>query len=131
MKMNTTMERRDGRNLRHQSVVGLLLLALLAANPLPGFSQQQGVITNNSATGTNLNSGFSSPTNFVTVNPGVLIDNNTSGSNAVSGTIHPWYLTNNAATLNGHTNGVYLNAGGSVNNLTGGTNESLREALMA
>jgi hypothetical protein len=34
MKTNAMMERRDGRNLRRQSAVGLLLLALLVANPL-------------------------------------------------------------------------------------------------
>jgi outer membrane autotransporter protein len=118
MKTNAKMERRDGRNLRHQSAVGLLLLALLVANPLQGFSQS-GVINTPSTIGTNLNLGFSSPTNFVTVTNGVLINNSTSGSNAVFGNTYFWNLTN-AATLNGNTNGVYMNAGGNVNNLTNG-----------
>ncbi len=121
MKANATMERRDGRNLRHPSAVGLLLLTLLAAHPLQGFSQGVGVITNNPiTTGTNLYSGFGPTTNFVTVMPGVIINNSTSGNNAVSGITHSWYLTNNAATLNGKGNGVHLYDGGSVNNLTNG-----------
>jgi outer membrane autotransporter protein len=112
------MERRDGRNLRHQSAMGLLLLTLLMANPLQGFSQS-GVITSGSTTGVVLTNLFGSPTNFVTVNPGLAINNSGGGSNAVFGNTYFWNLTN-AATLNGNTNGVYMDAGGSVNNLTNG-----------
>ncbi len=120
MKTNATMEGRDGRNLRHPSAVGLLLLTLLAANPLQGFSQQQGVINTGSTTGVVLTNLFGPTTNFVTVTNGVTIDNSISGSNAVFGNTYFWNLTN-AATLNGNTNGVYMDAGGSVNNLTNGT----------
>jgi outer membrane autotransporter protein len=118
MKTNATTERRDGQNLRHQSAMGLLLLTLLMANPLQGFGQS-GVISANFTTGVNLTNLFGSPTNFVTVNSGVTINNSTSGSNAVFGNTYFWNLTN-AATLNGNTNGIYMNAGGSVNNLTNG-----------
>ena len=121
MKAKATMERRDGRNLWHQSAVGLLLLTLLAANPPQGFSQGVGVITNTPITiGTNLFAGFGPTTNFVTVMPGVIINNSTSGNNAVSGNTHFWNLTNDAATLNGFANGVRLFNGGSVNNLNNG-----------
>ena len=119
MKTNVKAERRDGQNLWRQSAVGLLLLTLLVANPLQGFSQGVGVITNSSTIGTNLYLGFGPLTNIVTVVSN--INNNTSGNDAVLGTNHFWSLTN-AATLNGHLNGVNLQAGGSVNNLTGATN---------
>ena len=119
MKTNVKAERRDGQSLRHQSAVGLLLLTLLVANPLQGFSQGAGVITNSSTIGTNLYLGFGPLTNIVTVISN--INNNTSGNDAVLGTNHFWTLTN-AATLNGHFNGVNFQAGGSVNNLTGATN---------
>jgi outer membrane autotransporter protein len=115
MKANVKTERRDGQNLRHQSAVGLLLLALLVANPLQGFSQS-GVISSSSTTGVYLNSLFGSPTNSVTVNPGVTINNSGSGNDAVSGDTYSWYLGNHAAVLNGSVNGVNFNAGGSVDN---------------
>ena len=41
MKTNVKMEQCDGQNLRRQSAVGLLLLALLVASPLQGFGQNQ------------------------------------------------------------------------------------------
>ena len=81
------MERRDAQNLRRQSVVVVLLLTLLVANPLQGFSQ--GVITDDSTTGTNLNLGFGLPTNSVTVMNGVTINNSDDGSDAVFGNTHP------------------------------------------
>ena len=118
MKANAKTEQRDGRNLRHQSAVGLLLLTLLMANPLQGFATAgYGVISTGSTTGTNLNLGFDPGTNYVLVTNGITI---TGTSNAVFGDTHAWYLTN-AATLSGNTNGVYLGSGGSVNNLTNGT----------
>jgi outer membrane autotransporter protein len=122
MKSNGQMERRDGQNLWRQSVMGLLsllLLTLLAANPLQALGQ--GTL-GSSTTGAHLNTLFGSPTNSVTVSSGVTIDNSGSGYDAVSGDTHPWNLTvNGTATLNGNVNGVNLGAGGSVNNQSGGT----------
>jgi len=120
MKANIKTERCDGRNLRHQSAVGLLLLTLLVASPLQGFSQS-GVISSDLHTGANLNSLFGSPTNSVTVDAFVTINNSTSGSDAVSGSTHPWNLLNDWGTLNGNVNGVNFSAGGSVNNQPFGT----------
>jgi outer membrane autotransporter protein len=120
MKANVKTERRDGHNLRRQSTAGLFLLTLLAANPLQGLGQ--GVISTSSTTGAYLNSLFGSPTNSVTVNPDVTINNSGSGNDAVSGDTHTWNLTvDGNATLYGTVNGVNLGAGGSVNNLSGGT----------
>jgi len=114
MKTNITMIRCDGRNLRRQSVVGLLLLTLLAANPFQASGQ--GVIDTSSTTGANLDSLFLPPTNTVTVNSGVTIDNTTSGNYAVSGSSQPWFLTNSAtASLLGNVNGVNFGAGSVVN----------------
>jgi len=121
MKMNAKMERRDGQNLRHQSAVGLLLLTLLVATPLTGFSQ--GVISSGSTDGDYLNSLFGPPTNSVTVTTGVIINNNNSGSDAISGDTYSWHLTTQTATLNGIVNGVNLQAGGSVDIQKGGSIE--------
>jgi len=117
MKSNVKTERRDGQNLRCQSAVGLLLLTLLAANPLQALGQ--GTIGSDSYDGFYLNDNFSPPINSVTVLPGVTLDNSSSGSDAISGDTHTWNLTVNDATLNGSYNGVYLGAGGSVNNSGG------------
>ena len=118
MKANVQTERRDGQNLRRHSVVGLLgllLLTLLAVNPLTGLGQ--GVIYSSSSSEADLNSLFSPPINTVTVMPNVTI--NTSDDSAIYGDTHTWNLTINGSTLNGYDNGVYLGAGGSVNNSGG------------
>ena len=80
MKANAKTERHDGRNLRHQNAMGLLLLTLLVANPQQGFSQS-GVIsvsTNN----VNLTNFFGPTISNVTVTTGITI----SGTN----TRRPW-----------------------------------------
>ena len=96
-----------------QRAAGLLLLSLLAANPLSGFSQ--GVIDTDTTSGVNLNSTFSPAIHTVTVNSGVTVDNSDSGNDAISGDSRPWHLINNG-TLNGFYDGVYFTLGGSVNN---------------
>lgn len=80
----------------------------------------QGVINQSSSQGVNLDALFNLPTNTVTVLAGVTIDPSASGSIAVAGSSRTWGLTN-AATLDGGSTGVNLGAGGTVDNLTGGS----------
>jgi outer membrane autotransporter protein len=116
MKSNVKTERRDGQNLWRQSVLsllGLLLLTLLAANPLTGLGQ--GVISGNSTNGVDLNATFGPAVHSVTVNSGVTIDNSFANDDAIHGYASPWHLINNG-TLNGKYEGVKFDKGGSVNN---------------
>jgi hypothetical protein len=101
-----------------QFTPALLALGLWAGCPNWVFGQ--GVINQSSTSGDDLDSLFNLPTNTVTVISGVTIDNSTTGSIAVSGSSRDWGLTN-AATLNGNDTGVYLGAGGTINNQSGGS----------
>ena len=116
MNWNITMKRFNGQHLWRHGAVGLLCLTFLVANPLP--TPGQGVIGTDSTTGLDLDSLFGPPTNSVTVNPGVTINNST--GDAIFGSATNWNLNNDAAMLNGNNNGVNFQAGGSVNNLSGG-----------
>ena len=117
MKTNAKMERRDGQNLRHQSAVGLLLLTLLVANPLQGFSQS-GVINTASTIGTNLYLGFGPPTNFVTVRWRYHKQQHQWKRRRLWQ--QPFLESDQRRHAQRPLNGVNLQAGGSVNNLTNG-----------
>jgi|GEM_PF-1863846 uncharacterized protein with beta-barrel porin domain len=129
MKSNVKTERRDGQNLWHQSVVGLLsllLLTLLAANPLQALGQ--GVINWSTDYGIDLYSTFGPFIQNVTVTSGSYIDNYYYNNDPYSGTPdaidgynHIWHLVNNGTIDSyyygaGNGAGVYFAEGGSVNN---------------
>lgn len=115
MKITIITKQSERQDLRRHGMAGLLLTIWTAATLQ---ASGQGVVDTSSTSGVYLNALFSPPTNSVTIEPGVVIDNTTSGNDAVSGDSQPWYLTNNAATLNGSMNGVNLLSDGSVDNLT-------------
>ena len=68
-----------------------------------------------------LNNLFLPPTNSVTVNSGVTINNSGSGNTiAVAGSNYMWTVINDAGSINGKKIGVGLAAGGVVDNRTDG-----------
>src|SRR5690242_20438008 len=101
-----------------QCLPSLLFFILLAVTPFS--TPAQGVISSSSTTGANLDSLFAPPTNSVTINPGITLDNSSGGSHAVSGSSRFWNITN-AATLHGNGTSVNFGSGGSVNNLSNGS----------
>lgn len=117
--MNIVVSNLHYKWVLQQRFAATLLTILLWAASL-GRVWSQGVIGQSSTIGDNLDALFNLPTNTVTIISGVTIENSTSGGNAVSGSSRTWYLTN-AATLNGNTTGVYLGAGGTVNNQSEGS----------
>ena len=116
MKTKITIKQGAGQKAWRVNVAGLFLATLLTTGPQS--AQGQGVIAVNSTNGVNLNLLFGPPTNSVTVNPGININNSGGGTAAVSGGTRPWNLTNNAGSISGANEGVYLTSGGRVNNLT-------------
>ena len=116
MKTKITIKQGAGQKAWRVNVAGIFLAALLTASPQS--AQGQGVIAVNSTSGANLDLLFGPPTNSVTVNPGITINNSGGGTAAVSGGTRPWNLTNNAGSISGANEGVYLTSGGRVNNLT-------------
>ena len=116
MKSYIKTEWRDGQNSWRQKVVGLLgllLLTLLAANPLQALAQTA-YITSSDGGGINLDSSYPAY-HSVSVNSGVSINYDLFSDDAIQGSTRAWRLVNNG-TLTGYYRGVEFGLGGSVNN---------------